>query len=77
MVTEVYRNVGDAVKFGDVLYAFRQRELAELKSSYLASMKRVELALERHLNGKSGFGKRLISSEKTILLAVRLGRNRR
>ena len=43
VITAVYKNLGDAVKHGEVLAILDSRELAELKSVYLASIKRVEL----------------------------------
>ena len=66
MVTEVYKNVGDAVKFGDVLAVLDSRELAELKSAYLASIKRTELA-RATFERKERLWKEKISSEKDYL----------
>jgi len=43
IITAVYKNLGDAVKHGEVLAVLDSRELAELKSAYLASIKRIEL----------------------------------
>lgn len=68
MVTEVYKNVGDAVKFGDVLAVLDSRELAELKSAYLASIKRVELA-RATFERKERLWKEKISSEKDYLVS--------
>lgn len=68
MVTEVYKNVGDAVKFGDVLAVLDSRELAELKSAYLASMKRVELS-RATFERKERLWKEKISSEKDYLVS--------
>ena len=68
MVSEVYKNVGDAIKFGDVLAVLDSRELAELKSAYLASMKRVELA-RATFERKERLWKEKISSEKDYLVS--------
>ena len=68
MVSEVYKNVGDAVKFGDVLAVLDSRELAELKSAYLASIKRVELA-RATFERKERLWKEKISSEKDYLVS--------
>ncbi|HHT9107697.1 MAG TPA: efflux RND transporter periplasmic adaptor subunit [Candidatus Wunengus sp. YC63] len=43
IITAVYKNLGDAVKHGEALAVLDSRELAELKSAYLASIKRREL----------------------------------
>ena len=68
MVSEVYKNVGDVVKFGDVLAVLDSRELAELKSAYLASIKRVELA-RATFERKERLWKEKISSEKDYLVS--------
>ncbi|MBI2472199.1 MAG: efflux RND transporter periplasmic adaptor subunit [Planctomycetes bacterium] len=44
VVTAVYKNLGDTVNHGEVIAVLDSRELAELKSAYIASIKRVELA---------------------------------
>jgi cobalt-zinc-cadmium efflux system membrane fusion protein len=44
VVTEVYKNLGDTVKHDEIIAVIDSRELAELKSEYLASLRRVELA---------------------------------
>lgn len=43
IITAVYKNLGDSVMHGEVLAVLDSRELAELKSAYLASIKRIEL----------------------------------
>src|SRR3990167_6662242 len=44
VVTAVYKNLGDMVRHGEVIAVLDSRELAELKSAYIASLKRLELA---------------------------------
>lgn len=66
MVTEVYKNIGDDVRFGEVLAVLDSRELAELKSAYLASIKRGELA-RATFERKERLWKERISSEKDYL----------
>jgi membrane fusion protein, heavy metal efflux system len=66
VVTEVYKNLGDAVKHGEVITVLDSREVAELKSAYMASMKRVELA-RATFERKERLWKQKISSEKDYL----------
>src|SRR3972149_6392270 len=66
VVTEVYKNLGDAVKHGEVIAVLDSREVAELKSAYMASIKRVELALAT-FDRKERLWKQKISSEKDYL----------
>ncbi len=44
VVTEVYKNLGDTVNHGEVIAVLDSQEVADMKSVYMASMKRVELA---------------------------------
>lgn len=66
VVTEVYKNLGDRVKYGEVIAAIDSREIAELKSAYRASLKRVELA-QKTFQRKERLWKEKISSEKDYL----------
>lgn len=66
VVTEVYKNLGDEVKHGEVIAVIDSRELAELKSEYLASIKRVELA-QATFERVERLWKEKISSEKNYL----------
>ncbi len=66
VVTEVYKNLGDTVKHGEVIAVLESREVAELKSAYMASMKRVELA-RLTFDRKERLWKGKISSEKDYL----------
>lgn len=66
VVTAVYKNQGDTVNHGEVIVVLESRELAELKSAYIASLKRVELA-KATFNRKERLWKEKISSEKDYL----------
>ncbi|MCR4322368.1 MAG: efflux RND transporter periplasmic adaptor subunit [Candidatus Brocadiaceae bacterium] len=66
VVTEVYKNLGDTVKHGEVIAVLESREVAELKSAYMASIKRVELA-RATFDRKERLWKEKISSEKDYL----------
>ncbi len=44
VVSEVRKNIGDAVTAGEVMAVIESRELAEAKAKYLAALSRVELA---------------------------------
>ncbi|MCF6155082.1 MAG: efflux RND transporter periplasmic adaptor subunit [Candidatus Brocadia sp.] len=66
VVTEVYKNLGDTVKHGEVITVLDSREVAELKSEYMASVKRVELA-RATFERKVRLWKQKISSEKDYL----------
>ncbi|MGR3311503.1 MAG: efflux RND transporter periplasmic adaptor subunit [Candidatus Brocadiales bacterium] len=66
VVTEVYKNLGDNVKYGEIIAVIESRELAELRSNYLASIKRAELARVT-FNRKERLWKQKISSEKEYL----------
>ncbi len=66
VVTAVYKNQGDTVHHGEVIAVLDSRELAELKSAYIASIKRVELA-QATFDRKERLWKERISSEKDYL----------
>ncbi len=66
VVTEVYKNLGDAVKYGEIIAVLDSREVAELKSEYMASTKRVELA-RATFERKERLWKQKISPEKDYL----------
>lgn len=44
VVQQVHKNLGDPVRAGEVIAVIESRELAELKSAYLAAKERVSLA---------------------------------
>ena len=66
VVSAVYKNLGDTVNHGEVIAVLDSRELAELKSAYIASIKRVELA-RLTFERKERLWKEKISSEKDYL----------
>ena len=66
VVTAVYKNLGDTVKHGEVIAVLESRELAELKSAYIASLKRLELARST-FDRKERLWREKISSEKDYL----------
>lgn len=66
VVTEVHKNLGDTVKHDEVITVLDSREVAELKSAYMASIKRVELA-RATLDRKERLWEEKISSEKDYL----------
>jgi len=66
VVTEVYKNLGDVVKHDEIIAVIDSRELAELRSEYLASMKRIELA-QATFERVERLWKQKISSEKDYL----------
>lgn len=66
VVTEVRKNLGDKVKEGEVLAVLNSRELADLKSAYLASAKRFELA-KANFEREERLFKKKISSEQDFL----------
>lgn len=66
VVTAVYKNLGDTVRQGEVIAVLESRELAELKSAYIASLKRLELARST-FDRKERLWKEKISSEKDYL----------
>src|SRR3972149_1010758 len=66
VVTAVYKNLGDTVNHGEVIAVLDSRELAELKSAYIASLKRLELA-QSTFDRKERLWREKISSEKDYL----------
>ena len=66
VVTEVYKNLGDTVRHGEIIAVLDSRELAELKSTYIASIKRAELA-RATFDRKERLWKEKISPEKDYL----------
>lgn len=66
VVSQVYKNLGDTVKHGDVIAVLDSREIAELKSAYIAAGKRVVLA-RANFKRKERLWKQKISSEKDYL----------
>ncbi|MGB3941555.1 MAG: efflux RND transporter periplasmic adaptor subunit, partial [Candidatus Manganitrophaceae bacterium] len=68
VVTEVRKNLSDKVKKGEVLAVIESRELADLKSNYLASAQQVELARATFEREKQLFEKK-ISPEQEFLAA--------
>lgn len=68
VVTQVEKNLGDPVKKGEVIAVLESRELADTKSGYLASIKRVELARSTFEREERLFQKK-ISPEQDFLVA--------
>ncbi|MCF6148284.1 MAG: efflux RND transporter periplasmic adaptor subunit [Candidatus Kuenenia sp.] len=66
VVMDVYKNLGDTVRHGEVIAVLDSQEVAELKSEYMASLKRVELA-RATFERKERLWKQKISSEKDYL----------
>lgn len=66
VVTEVYKNLGDMVKHGEVIAVLDSREVAEQKSEYMAFLKRIELA-RATFERKERLWRQKISSEKDYL----------
>lgn len=70
VAAEVYRNLGDQVKAGDLLAVIESRELADLKASYLAAYERANLA-QASFAREEGLWQRKISAEQEYLVAKR------
>jgi membrane fusion protein, heavy metal efflux system len=68
VATEVRKRLGDPVKKGEVLAVLESRELADLKSQFLAAHKRLELARTTFAREKHLWEER-ISAEQDYLLA--------
>ncbi|TAJ96975.1 MAG: efflux RND transporter periplasmic adaptor subunit [Candidatus Manganitrophaceae bacterium] len=68
VVTEVRKNLSDKVKKGEVLAVLESRELADLKSNYLASAQQAELSRATFKREKQLFEKK-ISPEQEFLAA--------
>lgn len=65
---KVHKSLGDHVKAGDVLAVLESRELAELKSAYLVSRERANLA-QKTFAREEKLWKETISSERDYLAA--------
>jgi len=70
IVREVYKNVGDFVKAGEILAVIDSRELADLKAAYLAAMERLALAEAAFVREESLWEKK-ISAQQEYLDAKR------
>ncbi|MBN1505705.1 MAG: efflux RND transporter periplasmic adaptor subunit [Sedimentisphaerales bacterium] len=70
VAAEVYRNLGDQVRAGDLLAVIESRELADLKAAYLAAHERVNLA-QTSFTREEGLWQRRVSAEREYLDARR------
>ncbi len=68
VVRKVYKNLGDRVKLGEVMAVLESRELSDLKSSYLATVERLDLS-EATFAREEKLWKNSISSEREYLEA--------
>lgn len=68
VVRSVFKSVGDRVRAGEVMAVLESRELADVKSSYLAALERLELARASFEREERLFEKK-ISSEQEYLEA--------
>lgn len=68
VVREVFKNLGDAVKSGEVMAVLDSRELADLKAGYLAAKERVSLAAAMY-DREAGLWAKKISAEQDYLAA--------
>jgi membrane fusion protein, heavy metal efflux system len=68
VVQQMHKNLGDQVRAGEVIAAIERRELAELKSAYLAAKERVSLA-ETTFRREEDLWKKKISAEQEYLEA--------
>lgn len=68
VVKEVRKNIGDFVRRGEVMAILESRELADLKSAYLAAWERVKLAKVNFLR-EEDLWKKKISAEQEYLEA--------
>jgi len=68
VMTEVRKNLGDKVRKGEVIAVADSRELADLKTEYLAAVKRVELARTTFVR-EERLWKKKISAEQDYLLS--------
>lgn len=66
VVVEVYKNLGDTVTYGEIIAILDSREVAEFKSEYRASVKRLELA-QATFQRKEHLWRQKISSAKEYL----------
>lgn len=63
VATQVSKNLGDTVSKGDVLAVIDSRELADVKSEYLAAIERRSLAQSRYSREQELFGKKISPAE--------------
>lgn len=70
VAAEVYKNLGDQVKAGELLAVIESRELADLKAAYLAAYERAGLA-QSSFAREEGLWQRKISAEQEYLSAKR------
>lgn len=70
VAAEVYKNLGDQVKAGELLAIIESRELADLKAAYLAAYERANLA-QASFAREEGLWQRKISAEQEYLSAKR------
>ncbi|EDZ67837.1 efflux transporter, RND family, MFP subunit, putative [Nitrosococcus oceani AFC27] len=68
VVTEVRKFLGDKVKEGEILAVLKSRELADLKSQYLVTLKRLDLAQEI-FEREERLWKEKVSAEQDYLVA--------
>lgn len=68
VVREVFKNVGDEVKSGEIMAVLDSRELATLKAAYLAAKEREELARST-FDREKGLWEKKISAEQDYLAA--------
>ena len=68
VMTEVRKNLGDQVRKGEVIAVMDSRQLVDLKTEYLATMKRVELARTTFAR-EERLWKKKISAEQDYLLS--------
>ncbi|MCF6157517.1 MAG: efflux RND transporter periplasmic adaptor subunit [wastewater metagenome] len=66
VVVEVYKNLGDAVRHGEVMAVLDSREIAELRSEYRASVKWLEL-VQANFQRKERLWRQRISPEREYL----------
>jgi len=70
VAAEVYKNLGDRVKAGELLAVIESRDLADLKAAYLAAYERASLA-QASFTREEGLWQRKISAEQEYLSARR------
>jgi len=68
IVKEVFKNLGDEVKKGELIAVIESRELADFKSEHLATKKKLELA-EATFEREKNLWEKKISAEQDFLLA--------
>jgi RND family efflux transporter MFP subunit len=68
VVRQVFKNMGDTVKAGEILTVIDSRELADVKAAYLGALKRVEMA-RTNMKREEELWKKKISPEIDYLEA--------